>query len=249
MMIHPATMITSTGETLTWEPCPRCGGNPETWAGTLDNRHCWQCDNNPDFGKWLDQKTIDRRAKNRARYAAKKQKEHLARIAAEQAAFDMWAAAHTDVIAMVKRLDQATGQRLHTLGFEATLAMERRKPLSDSMIKAVEAAIIELDAPTAPVVEGKTVVTGTVLGFKNVQTFHSYHETFTLKMIVRDERGFKVYGTVPAGLEADKGDTIRFTATLARSNDDETFGWLKHPTKATILARATTDDDQVGVAA
>jgi len=218
-----------------WEPCRRCGGDPNYWSYTRD-KVCYECNGDPSYGKWLDQKTLDRRAKARARYAAKKETARLAKIAAEQAVFDAWAADHGDIIAMVKRLDEATGARLHSLGFEAMLAMECRKPLSEAMIAAVEKAIAELDAPKIPVPEGKETVTGEIVGIKWLETYYTYSGESTRKMIVMDDRGFKVYGTAPRSLDdAGKGDRVSFTATLQRSCDDPTFGYFKRPTNAQVV--------------
>jgi hypothetical protein len=69
----------------------------------------------------------------------------------------------------------------------------------------------------------------------------------TLKMLVRDDRGFKVWGSVPSkvldsvnGSEDLKGRHVSFTAgTIDVSQDDSTFGFFKRPTKATL-----TDGDQ-----
>lgn len=93
--------------------------------------------------------------------------------------------------------------------------------------RAVEAA-----APVAPAPEGRVVVTGTVVGLKWVDSQYGS----TLKWTVRDDRGFKVWATVPAGIfGAERGDRVTFTVTLERSRDDETFAFGKRPTKASFL--------------
>lgn len=103
--------------------------------------------------------------------------------------------------------------------------------------------------PSCPVVEGRIVVEGTVLTLK----WQDGDFGSTLKMLVRDDRGFKVWGTVPTSLTegsdwdetaagyidrraADRGDRVRFTATVERSRDDEAFGFFKRPVKAEVLA-------------
>lgn len=73
--------------------------------------------------------------------------------------------------------------------------------------------------------EGKIEISGIILGFKNQQNEFGT----SLKMIVRDNRGFKVYGTTPSSYDGQKGDTITFTATVSRSKDDEFFGFFKRP--------------------
>jgi hypothetical protein len=59
-------------------------------------------------------------------------------------------------------------------------------------------------------------------------------------MLVRDDRGFKVWGTVPSSLpNTDRGDKVTFTASVERSNNDETFGFFKRPSKATLIEAAS----------
>jgi hypothetical protein len=88
-------------------------------------------------------------------------------------------------------------------------------------------------APKAPAPEGRVEVTGTVLGFKEVESDYG----ITTKMIVRLLDTFaKVYVTVPSGLDADRGSKVRFTATFERARDDQFFAFGKRPTKATLVA-------------
>lgn len=110
------------------------------------------------------------------------------------------------------------------------------------------------------VVEGRGPISGEVLSTKVVYSAYGS----TLKMLVKDAaRGFKVWGSVPSSLRGDHdgwwtedkvwvdatrsevkvGDTVSFTATVTRSDDDEYFGWFKRPAKATITARAIESDE------
>ncbi len=91
----------------------------------------------------------------------------------------------------------------------------------------------EQQANAVPVVEGKaTEITGKVLSEKWQE---GYYGT-THKMLVLDDRGFKVWGSVPSALSAvSRGDRVSFTAATEASNDDETFGFFKRPRKAEFL--------------
>lgn len=80
--------------------------------------------------------------------------------------------------------------------------------------------------------EGRQTITGTVLSVKTVETSYGDCE----KSLIRDDRGFKVYGSVTAGW--GKGDRVTFTATIQPSQDDKKFGFYKRPTKAKILTSA-----------
>ena len=96
------------------------------------------------------------------------------------------------------------------------------------------------NANAEPIVNGKQVITGEVLTVKNQEG--PYGNTF--KMLVRDARGFKVWGTVPSALseacyEAEttvKGSRVTFSATVEASKDDNKFGFYKRPTKAKLTA-------------
>jgi len=93
-----------------------------------------------------------------------------------------------------------------------------------------EAAMDKNPCPT-----GRGQITGEILSRKWKDTDFGP----SLKMLVLDDRGFKVYGSVPSRLSGDdgvqRGDRITFTAEVSQSNDDEFFGFFKRPTKAEIL--------------
>lgn len=118
------------------------------------------------------------------------------------------------------------------------------------------------DAKTAkPVVEGRIAVIGRILSIKWKDS--NYGGKFV--MTVQDDRGFKVWGTVPASLENDlmaryhelklaityssddlaqglrlllneEEQRVEFTATITKSDKDETFGFFKRPATTRRLA-------------
>ncbi len=66
-----------------------------------------------------------------------------------------------------------------------------------------------------------------------------------MKMLVIDDRGFKVWGTIPESLleipdsisvtgsrPLSRGDRVRFAAGIEPSKDDDTFGFFSRPTDA-----------------
>lgn len=123
----------------------------------------------------------------------------------------------------------------------------------------------ERDAePKVPVPEGRYTVTGEVVSTKWKDDAYGGRLVWTVK----DDRGFRVWGTVPTlnvevpGPLADpetgetpltrwtvyrpeRGDRVRFDAAVTQSSDDPTFGFYKRPTKASVLDVATDE----GVAA
>lgn len=105
---------------------------------------------------------------------------------------------------------------------------------------AREAAEAEALADAPPLAEGRRSVVGEIVSTKYKETPYGT----TLKMLVKDIDGNKVWGTVPRVLEDKtfgengielKGQTVTFTATVERSRDDEHFGFFKKPTKAQIV--------------
>lgn len=67
------------------------------------------------------------------------------------------------------------------------------------------------------------------------------------KMLVRDDSGFKIWGSIPSKLHEPaeengqwitgqemKGKRISFTAAITPSKDDQKFGFFKRPTKAKL---------------
>lgn len=97
----------------------------------------------------------------------------------------------------------------------------------------------EAALPTAPVVEGRIEILGEVVSVKEEENPFSYYGGTITKILVRDDRGFKVWGTAPSALgSVEKGARVAFTATVERSQKDETFGFYKRPAKARYLDEA-----------
>lgn len=118
------------------------------------------------------------------------------------------------------------------VGFLRTLAAkiaDRPKVRADREIQKARRAEEHANAEVVP--EGRNVIRGTVLSVKYDQG--PFEQT---KVLVQDDRGFKVYGTKPAALHGEiKGKHVEFTAKLERSKDDDKFGFFSRPTKAQVL--------------
>lgn len=132
-------------------------------------------------------------------------------------------------------------QRFH--GPKATLSEKQIalvfKIQRDEAEKAVREA--EYQAKATPVVEGKgTIITGEVVSTKWVQSLYGD----TLKMLVLDDRGFKVWGTVPSALEVERHDRVSFTANTEQSHDDVSFGFFKRPRKSINLSTTETSQEE-----
>ncbi|MCC3292617.1 hypothetical protein [Arthrobacter sp. zg-Y1110] len=109
---------------------------------------------------------------------------------------------------------------------------DRRQERADA-----KAAVI---ANAVEVPEGRYEINGEVLSTKLKETDYGT----TLKMTVRDERGFKVHGTVPSALFDDLADRpgaggltgkkVLFTAAVKHS-DEKGFGYFSRPSKAKLV--------------
>lgn len=106
--------------------------------------------------------------------------------------------------------------------------------------------IAQQSMPRIPVPEGKQQVAGTVLTVRDDPNPYSYSGV-VFKMLVLDDRGFKVCSTAPAALLGSegglRGKRVSFNANLARSDDDEYFGFGKRPTKAAFLPGKTAENE------
>lgn len=122
--------------------------------------------------------------------------------------------------------------------------IDRYGEASDKFVAAIKRDMLrqaEYDAQRAveqasasPVVEGDAVVvTGEIVKLDLSLNDFGAREVMTVK----DDRGFKVWGTQPRSLyDAQKGDRVTFTAQVSKSDRDDTFGFFKRPKQAKVLA-------------
>ncbi len=127
--------------------------------------------------------------------------------------------------------------------------LEKYGKLSDGQIEAVERNMVKDNERSAerearmereaamdkiPVPEGRIEISGEVQSAKWKDTPYGY----SMKMLVLDDRGFKVYGSVPSAATDDvkTGVRISFLASVERSEDDEYFGFFKRPADHKVSA-------------
>jgi hypothetical protein len=106
--------------------------------------------------------------------------------------------------------------------------LEAPKVAAAAAQRAAEQA--ELDA-AEPCPTGRVAITGEILAIKLQESY--YGDTW--KMLVKDDRGFKVWGSIPSSLHASRGARVTFMAAVEPSRDDDKFGFYKRPTKAVNL--------------
>lgn len=72
---------------------------------------------------------------------------------------------------------------------------------------------------------GRMEIRGTVISIKEVTGYYGD----ALKMLVKAQGGYTVYGTIPRGLNAEKGVEVTFTATVTPSDRDSKHGYFSRP--------------------
>lgn len=208
-----------------WQPCWKCGGRG--WLPGYefsDNARCWGY--HTAKGKWTTQRALDRNAKARARYAAKKAAEIEARVAAKEAAREEFVQQHPGI---TEALDSLTGE----FGLSLREQFRDQGVLSDKQVEAVLRIAEEnrIARETAqPVPSGRHTISGKIISVREQET--RYGTTF--KMVVLAEGGFRLWGTVPQALfdlaeDSLVGLDVTFTATITPSDDDPLFGFFKRP--------------------
>ena len=85
----------------------------------------------------------------------------------------------------------------------------------------------------SPVPVGRVKVQGTIVS--NVLKQGWGDDAMIRKLLVRDDRGFKVWGNCPSLMNPALGSRIEFTATLEPSKDDPAFGFYKRATKVSVV--------------
>jgi len=240
--VGPTKNVSSGNWVLVITPCGKCGATGYINAfGHVHNGVCFDCAGARNIGRY--QATPDhaivlaeRKAKRDAKTAAKAAKvrakviastPHLIGLVFLAGVSDF---AHSLVMQVLK--GKTLSDRQLAGAFKAAL-FAIAKADRDAARLAEKA---EQEAAKRPVVTGKITIVGTILTTKWVDGYTTYSAP-TLKMLVLDDRGFKVWGTVPSKLNCEEyeGARVQFNANVERSDDDECFGFFKRPSKATVV--------------
>lgn len=114
-------------------------------------------------------------------------------------------------------------------GILAFLPEAFRREHEQKVVEATQEA-----GPVAACPNGRETVDGVVLSIKSYESDYGIQ----YKMTVLDDRGFRVFGSVPSSLRYESsfeiGVRIKFSGDLTRSDDCASFGFFKRPTKAVM---------------
>src|SRR5699024_2888813 len=206
-----------------WVPCWKCGGHGVISSYYyIEAGRCFACARRGASGEYRSAGSMRRAAQRLARRAVKRAREAAEQAAKAERERVEFAETHADVVAAVANMRGQFGDDMR-----ATLAEVGR--LTDAQVEAVRRIAAERAAEPerAPVVAGRITVTGRVMSVKSRKTprFGMVH-----KMIVQDDRGFRVHGSVPQALQVDDdgaihggsmvrgGERVTFTATVEPSD-------------------------------
>lgn len=114
------------------------------------------------------------------------------------------------------------------LGLAVYVAEAYRKQLLGA-IEATKTQTVSVDAPI-----GRTTIVGTVE--KVSLKFNNYTNQNDRKLIIADDRGFKVYVSEPSNLYCEEGMRVSMSVDIKSVSDrDQSFGFGSRPTKATEI--------------
>jgi len=232
-----------------YDACSRCGGSGwfDMWDHIVEGE-CFLCHGTGLAKRPMRASTFAEIEKVIRRRVRRRELEHERRVQARERELERFEARFPGAYAAAEReIEQPRS------GFTADVA---RKILAlkatDRQVEAFMSVISELDARDAErqaaydampdIEEGRREITGVIL---SVKWDEFAYPNGAFKWLIQLPTGNKVYGRVPEALvgNINKGDTVRFTATVERSAKDQKFGILRRPCNAEIIARADSETD------
>lgn len=134
----------------------------------------------------------------------------------------------TDMAARGKRYGDVSAKSM-----DLAIKIAKEETIRDREALLAEAITEAAGDEPVPVTSERIEFTGTII--KRYWKNTDYGDK--LVMIFVDDRGFKIWGTVPTKVwDTEVGDRLRFAATVEASETDPAFGFFKRPTKAEILS-------------
>ena len=228
-------------------PCTRCGGGGYV-NSVVEGGICFRCHggrHDPKYrdwtfpAGWTAEQIAEFLAAEDAKAAAKQARKDEKRKAAEA---ETWAANVAQCAALAGLEESGAAPELCQKARRYGLT-EKQRAYAAALLDRHQATVAREEASAArraagvTVPAGKVRIRGTVAGFKTQESRFGTTE----KMIVRSDEGWAVYVTVPAGITPARGDTVKFVATVTRSDRDPLFGFASRPTGAKIISTEPTE--------
>ena len=223
-------------ETPLFLECGRCIGKGHINAyAHYANGVCFDCDGTG--GTWTTEEREERLAKRREQDRARRARKAEEKAAKADAARETFLAEHEGLAEALKTEHHIIEDLNETLTRNGELS-EKQVALAFRIVEQAAERAAEIAArPMENVPEGRSEVTGEVVSLKWEDNHFSPSPDAPMvcKIVVADERGFRLYGTAPKAIreELAKGDRVTFTATLEPK--EAGFGFFKRATKARVL--------------
>ena len=229
------------GETLLRDgTCYKCGGDGKIngYAHVL-NGVCFHCGGRCTCDCRSCLWTLKQERAQAARFDRKATRDVKRERALDAEVLRKWglfASTFTDVVEDLAYLAQFEPHTADNLASRWTPEFpEQRQSIRERAAKRRESEARDAAAEDVPT--GRELITGEILSTRSQEGAYGYE----YKMLVRDDRGFKVWMTKPSALEARtwdgelKGERVSVVVTLEPSKDDPKFGFGKRPAKAQLI--------------
>lgn len=236
----PCTRCGGSGIFHTYGTCFRCGGQG---IDPTERRWLFPTDwSDSQCAEWDDKRlSTNERAKNRRHEREQEQR--------EAAVIEFYAGLDEDEAARLKAIVELPYDQQHGIANDIGWKLRHYGSISrgqiDLLFKVQAEFVADLEAAAnapvvPPLVEGRREITGIVVSTKAKDSQYGTQ----YKMLVEEDDGNRVFGTIPRSIDGEVWDTRRefrvsFTAEVTVSKDDENFGFFKRPTKAS----ATPDEE------
>lgn len=222
--------------------CGRCGGSGNIPSyGFIYGGVCFACNGN-GTGKSFDSlaalEAADARNARAVERAAEKR-------AAEAAVVPARVAELVEAHPLLAWLTYTGNVELPSFVVDVAYQLQSRGTLSEVQLtyvqRAIESWTERSDARIAeaaaaepvPVTGGRIRVSGVVVSTRSEEGQWGWSH----KMLLKDDRGFKLWGSVPSTEVAiEPGTRVAFDAAVERSESDPLFGFYKRPTKVVVGA-------------
>ena len=130
----------------------------------------------------------------------------------------------------MRQVAKIEGNAVRHAGVACYLAEAYRRHIESTMTKEI---VEDKPRETCPI--GRQTIVGTVVSVKYVEDLYSQCYREVKKIVLLDDRGFKVYLTEPRSVCVETGDRLQVSVDCTPSPDDLHFGFGKRPTKATTV--------------
>ena len=230
------------GRTYTEQHCQRCGGSgvyQYASMGMVVRGVCFRCGGSGKERKArrIDAKHVEARARRQAAADAKRAAAFEAQVTAATSEREAWLAVDANRELVDRMTAAAADARPNHIIVDMLYRVSNVstfRPLTDAQRDLATRLLDERDARAAAPAwtSGRQEIEGRVVALKVVENDFGG----AVKMTVMTDDARAVYLTRPSGLDVDRGDRVRLTATVEPSADAPSFAFGSRPSKAVVLA-------------